>query len=185
MSAPAPQDAVLRVADLPQGAERTFRREPDATARAALAQELGAQALRKLRLEGTLRPDGARGWRLDAMLGATAVQTCVVTLDPVTTRIDVPVARRYVPAAQLPRPEPGSETEMPEDDEIEPLGAVIDLDALIAESLALALPDHPRAPGAELGQTVHAAEGTTPITDEDARPFAALRGLRDRLDGSE
>ena len=51
----------------------------------ALAQELGLEKLRKLRLKGTLHPEGQSGWRLEAELGATIVQPCVITLAPVTT----------------------------------------------------------------------------------------------------
>ncbi len=78
-----------------------------------------------------------RDWRLEAKLGATVVQPCVVTAEPVTTRIDDPVTRRYL--AQMPEPQ-GDEVEMPEDDSAEPLPDVLDLSAVMAEALALALP---------------------------------------------
>jgi hypothetical protein len=44
--------------------------------------------VRKLRFIGTLEPEGAQDWRLTADLGATVVQPCVVTLAPVTTRLE-------------------------------------------------------------------------------------------------
>ena len=159
-----------------------FEIVPDAEARAALAVRLDLIHLRKLRLEGKIAPDERDGWRLDATLGATVVQPCGVTLAPVTTRIDEGVTRRYAPDATPPEARPEGEIEMPEDDTIEPLGAVIDLDTVLAEALALALPPWPRSDDAALG-TVSAApdgaradEGTAP-----RRPFAGLEGLRDRL----
>ncbi|MGD9864993.1 MAG: DUF177 domain-containing protein [Pseudodonghicola sp.] len=170
----------LRVAELPQTAPTPFDLAPDAEARAALAQELGLSALRKLRFSGRLQARGRRDWLLEAQLGATVVQPCVVTLEPVTSRIDVPVRRLFV--AGLADPE-GAEVEMPEDDSIEPLGAIIDLDAVMAEALALALPLYPRAEGVELGEAVYAEPGRTPMRDEDTRPFAGLAGLRDALKG--
>jgi uncharacterized metal-binding protein YceD (DUF177 family) len=111
---------------------------------------------------------------LRATLEAVVVQPCSVTLAPVTTRIEEPVLRRYMP--DLPMPDPGSETEMPEDDSLEPLPDAIDLAAVLAEALALALPPFPRAPGAAFGAAVFAPPGVAPLTDADASPFAVLRG---------
>ena len=178
MSRPADHEtATLRVASLRADAPVPIRLEPDGSARAALADQLGLLALRKLRLEAEVVPDGPRGWRLQGRLGATVVQPCSVTGAPVTTRIDTDVLRRFLP--DLETPDPGSETEMPQDDSAEPLGEVIDPAAVMAEALALALPDYPRAEGAELGNAVFAAPGVAPMTDAAASPFAALKALRD------
>jgi len=68
---------------------------------AALARLLDSPAVRKLRFAGRLAPLAKGGWQLDARLGASVVQTCVVTLEPVTTRIDQTVRRRYEPEAGL------------------------------------------------------------------------------------
>lgn len=184
--APSPESR-LRVAALGRGTEHRVLLEPDAEARAALAEGLGALSLRKLRMEGRLEPLGNRGWKLEATLGATAVQACIVTLEPVTTRIDTPVTRRFVPAERLENYESGSETEMPEDDSLEPLGEVIDLWAVMSEALALALPAYPRAEGADLAEAQFAEDGVTPLRDEDVKPFAGLAALREKMqkDGEE
>lgn len=179
MAAEDTPETTLVVATLSAAAPRRFDLRPDPEARAALARQLGAETIRKLRFEGDLRAiDG--GWLLRADLGATVVQPCAVTLAPVTTRIDVPVTRRFVPADRL-EPEPGTETEIPEDDTLEPLGARIDLVAVMAEALALAMPTYPRAEGADLPEAVFGPDGVTPLRDEDTKPFAGLAGLRDRL----
>ncbi len=180
-----PAQTRLKTADLRSTGPTRFALEPDGTARAALADELGLLALRKLRLKGSLSPQGRRAWALEAELGATVTQACVVTLEPVTTRIDTTVTRRLVPPAQIETPEPGSETEMPEDDEIEPLGDEIDLWAILTEALALALPAYPRKPDATLGSAQFAEDGVTPLRDDDLRPFAGLAGLRDKLQGDD
>ena len=117
-----PYTEMLRIAELPAGEPHGFRVEPDAAARAAIAEALDLSALRKARLEGRLVPEGRRDWRLEATLGATVVQPCVVTLEPVTTRIDVAVTRRFL-AEPPPVPE-ADEVEMPEDETLEPLPAV-------------------------------------------------------------
>jgi uncharacterized metal-binding protein YceD (DUF177 family) len=55
--------------------------------------------------------------------------------------------RRYLADWQEPAAE---EAEMPEDDTTEALPDRLDLSAVMAEALALALPDYPRAPDAEM-----------------------------------
>jgi uncharacterized metal-binding protein YceD (DUF177 family) len=171
-----PSPRPFRAADLGRREPLQFRLEPDATGRRALADLLGIAEIRKLRFAGTLAPEGRRNWRLEAVLGATVVQPCVISLAPVVTRIDEPVLRRYL--ADWAEPEPCSETEMPEDDTAEPLGAEIDPAQVMAEALALALPDFPRAEGVELGTGAFAPPGAEPLTDEALRPFAALARLK-------
>lgn len=162
-----------------RAAPRAFDVVPEAEARAALAAAFAILGVKKLRFAGQILPEGARDWRLEATLGATVVQPCSVTLVPVTTRIDVGVTRRYL--ADVPPPEAG-ETEMPEDDSVEPLTGALDVAAVMAEALALELPDFPRAPGVELGPAVFAKPGVVPMTDEAAKPFAGLAALKDRLE---
>ena len=159
-----------------------FRYEPDAAARALIAEDLGLLGLAFLRLEGELLPKGRDELLLTARLEARADQACVVTLAPVPARIDEAVARRYV--AELKVPE-GDESEMPQDETLEPMPEVIDLAEVATESLALALPEYPRAPGAELGAVVHAPPGAQPIVDADLKPFAGLADLAERLGGKE
>lgn len=155
-----------------------FSYKPDAQERAALAADLGLLALYALDLTGEIRPAGRDELVLEAKLVARADQPCSVTLAPVPAQIDEPVLRRYVAGLTLPD---GEEVEMPEDDSVEPLPEVIDLAEIAAEALALALPLYPRAPGVEFGQAAHAADGVTPLSDADLKPFAGLQGLAAKL----
>ena len=172
----------FRANDLSTRHATPFEIRPDAPERAALADRLGLSALKKLRFTGEIAPAGARGWALKGMLGATVVQPCVVTLEPVTTRIDEEVERLFVPAEQLEMGADGSETEMPEDTSIEALGAVISAYDTMVESLSLAVPQYPRADGVDLGEAGFAEDGVAPMTDGDTKPFAGLAALRDQLD---
>ncbi|MEZ5797085.1 MAG: DUF177 domain-containing protein [Paracoccaceae bacterium] len=156
-----------------------FRLAPDAQGRADLAASLDLQAITALSFQGEIVPKGREDFALTARLTADVVQACVVTLAPVPARIDEEVTRRYL--AEYDQPE-GEEVEMPEDDSAEPLPEVIDLTEVLREALALALPLYPRAPGAELAETVFAEPGVTPIRDEDLRPFAALSQLQKKLE---
>jgi len=168
----------LRVADLPQNTPTAFEIVPGKEELAALAAELGVSALRKLRFTGAIKARGKRDWQLTGALGATVVQDCVVTLEPVTTRIDETVTLTYLARFEAPE---GSETEMPEDDSVEALGSHIDPAEVMAEALALHIPAYPRKDGAELGEAVYAEPGVEPMRDEDARPFAGLAALRGQL----
>lgn len=177
---PAPD--LLRIADLSTSGPTPFLIEPDAAGRRAIADALGLVELRKLRFQGTIRPDGKRDWLLQAELGATVVQSCVVTLEPVGTRIDQPVQRLYVHDLEMPDE---AEVEMPEDDSLEPLGREVDLQAVMTEALSLALPLYPRKDSAGSGDSVHTEPGKTALTDADLRPFAGLAALRDKLAGED
>ena len=174
---------VIRIADLSKTRDHPFSLAPDADIRAAIAEELSIPQLRKLRFEGELQPKSRNDWVLNARLGATVVQHCVITLDPVTTRIEEQVHRTYL--ADLPDSEPGEEQEIPEDDSIEALPAEIDLRALICESLALALPAYPQVEGASLGSLSVTEPGKTPLSDADTKPFAGLADLRAKLSGDD
>lgn len=177
-----PSASSLRVADLDARAPTSFEVRPDKAECAALAKSLGVDALRKVAFSGTVAPLGDADWQLDAKLGATVVQPCVVTLEPVTTRIDIPVRRSYLRGYEHPD-EP--EMEMPEDDSTEPLGLWIDPAAVMEEELALAVPAFPRKANASLDPVRVTEPGKQPMRDEDARPFAGLADLKAQLNGSD
>ncbi len=179
MTDPAPNSPTrFRTGGLSPRKPTRFDYAPDGSARAELARQLGLLALKRLHLAGEIRPVGRDELVLTARLTAAADQSCVVTLKPVAAAIDEEIHRRYV--AGLTEPQ-GAEVEMPEDDTLEPMPEVIDLAEIAAEALALALPLYPRAPGAELGEMVHSAEGVEPLRDDDMKPFAGLSALAARL----
>lgn len=169
----------IRFADLPNRKRTHFTIEPDADARRVLADALDILALKKLRFDGALIPMGKRDWRIEAKLGASAQQACVVTLDPVTTRIDEPVERTYTAQYEFPDE---SEVEVPEDDTADPLPDTLDLIDVLLEALALALPPYPRKPGVASDIIAVTEPGKAAMTDADARPFAGLAALRDSLE---
>ena len=179
MSRTPPSPSSLRVADLNQSGKTGFALRPEKDRLTALAAELGLSALRKLSFEGHVAPEGPADWRLEGHLGATVVQPCVVTLDPVTTRIETPVTRVFAKDYVEPD-EP--EAEMPEDDTIERLGPWIDPEAVMLEALALNIPEYPRLPDAELGALRVTEPGKAPLTDDDVKPFAGLAGLKEQLE---
>ncbi len=175
----------LRTARLDGRKPQQIDLQPDTEQRTSIAHMLGLEGLRKFRFTARLAPLGRKDWELTGMLGATVVQTCAVTLEPVTTRIDEPVTRRFL--ADLPEPQ-GLEIEMPEDDSVEPLGAEIDISAIAIEALALALPAFPRSDSAQKSAELSLESrppGSAPIEDEKIKPFAKLAGLKAKLESGE
>ncbi|MEL6466095.1 MAG: DUF177 domain-containing protein [Pseudomonadota bacterium] len=182
MSKTPPSTAALRVSGLAQNVPTSFAIQPDAGSMEVIARMLDLSGLRKMRFEGHVKARGAADWLLTGTLGATITQPCAVTLVPVTTRIDTSVRRLYVrdyEVAQVP------EAEMPEDDDVEALGRWIEPEAVMIEALSLAIPDFPKATGAELGQIVLTEPGVAPLTDEAAKPFAGLADLKSKLGGDK
>ena len=174
--------SILRIADLATRKPTRFDLTPDAAQRAQIATALGIVGVKKLAFTGEIAPLGRSDWELKAQLGATVVQSCVVTLDPVTTRIDEPVTRRYLAEFEQPSEE---EVEMTADENAEELPSHVDLYHVLTESLSLALPPYPRAEGAEMGSAVFTEPGKDAMSDEAARPFAGLAGLKQSLENKD
>jgi uncharacterized metal-binding protein YceD (DUF177 family) len=182
MSASTLTDHVLKVADLNERRPTLFEIQPDTAELRQISDDLGLLSLKKLRFQGTLQAHGKREWLLSATLGATVQQPCVITLEPVNTRIDTPITRRFIPEAQIRRDaDDAGEVEMDGDETLEPLGHHFDLWSIMIEALALALPDYPRATDASLNQAVFAEKGVAPMTDDDVKPFAGLAALKEKM----
>lgn len=175
MTAPESHPQRLRVAHLNPNATTPFHLAPDESTRAALAEELGIDALSRLDFRGELRPHGRDGWMLTGTLVARVTQPCVVTLKAVRSDIHDEVRIQFTPDAPTPD---SDEIEMP-DETLEPLGNFIDLTAIMVEALSLALPEYPRAEGAELPAPDQADE---PAGDT-RRPFAGLDKLLGNKEG--
>lgn len=140
--------------------------------RAALARRFGLIALDRLEASVTLERLAGDFVRLSAALTADVVQQCVVTLEPVPSRVEDRSSLVYGESAV---PE-GDELDLTLDGEselVEPLeGGVIDIGEAVAQQLSLALDPYPRAPGAPaVGEETDAAASS---------PFAVLARLREK-----
>ena len=143
-----------------------------------LITEFDLVSLGKVRLEGHLSAAGSADWVLKADFGATVEQSCVVTLEPVKTRIEEKITRNYVAGFEF---SDDAESETVVDELTETLPAEIDLFEILKETLAIGLPAYPRKSGAEVGNLTVAPPNTTPLSDDDVKPFAGLADLKDKL----
>ncbi len=143
-------------------------------------KELDLLNLRKVKFTGTILPISKVDWELSGTLGATVEQPCSLTLEPVRTRIDAPVIRKYRRSpAKLSAT--GPDYEIPDDDSEEQLGEIIEIVRLFSEALSLELPDYPRAENAEVTSAEYGPPNIAPMTDDSIKPFAILANLRGKL----
>jgi len=143
----------------------------DAATRAAIAALAAVPALPRLAASLDIARQG-RGLRVDGEISATVEQTCVVTLEPMTSEIREPIELVFMPAGASAQADAAGE-------DLDPTGAdapealidgVADVGAAATEFLLLAIDPYPRKPGA-----VFAAPASE---DAGAHPFAALAALK-------
>ncbi|MFC0282982.1 DUF177 domain-containing protein [Camelimonas abortus] len=165
---------VVRVSTLPRGGARVTV-EADEAARARMARAFDLRALPYMKATFTLGGD-ARRLRVKGRLRAEIRQTCVVTLDEFDSAIDEDIDLVFSEDA----PPEGVNPNFDDDgdgrvEDIEPIiDDRIDLGALAAEYLSLAIDPWPRRPGASF-------DWKDP--EDGDSPFAALRRLKPSGDG--
>lgn len=150
--------------------------EADETARTGLARLAGALSVEAMRADFDVKPWGRDGWSVVGRVVATLTQACVVTLEPVVTRVDEPVALKLVPPEAMARFEEAIDAEGgidvdPSLDLPEPIeDGVIDLGALAIEHFLVGVDPYPRKEGAAFdAEAVGVGEGRAELS-----PFAAL-----------
>lgn len=141
---------------------------------AALAARFELQSIEALSAEANIRRDGAAIYA-KGIARAQLTQSCVVTGNPVSNRIDAEFDLRFLPESPSA---PDEEIELSAD-ECETMaysGSAIDLGEAAAQTVALALDPFPRSENAE-----QVLRDAGVISEDEAGPFGALKGLRDAL----
>jgi uncharacterized metal-binding protein YceD (DUF177 family) len=143
--------------------------------RAAVADRLGLLSLDRFEAHAMLSRDG-QTIRASGRLKASLEQACVATGDPVPAHLDEAFELRFVPEPK--GGEADDEIELGESDldTIFHDGSAIDLGGAVTDTLALTLDPYPRSAGADA-----ALKEAGVMTEEDASPFAALAGLKEKL----
>ena len=157
--------------------ERRLAIEADEAERTALARRFGLIAIARLVADLALSRKGS-DVALRGTLRASATQSCAATGAPVAAAVEAPFEILFRPQTEPPGREDEVELSPGELDVVGYDGVTIDAGEAVAETLALNLDPYPRAPGAA---AVLKAAGVK--SEEEAGPFAALAGLRDKLKG--
>ena len=143
--------------------------------RSALAKRFGLVAIDCLAADAALSRSG-EAIRASGVVTGIVTQSCVASGDPVEARIETPFELVFRPHPEAAGPDEEIELGEQELDTIFYEGGAVDLGEAVAETLFLNLDPYPRAPAA--GDAL-AAAGVK--SEEEAGPFAALAGLRDKL----
>jgi hypothetical protein len=173
-----PLSRKFRVETIGEGASGTV--EANAEERNAIAKLLDLVALDRLTFEYRLASSSGRRIRMTGRLTASVVQTCVVSLDPVPSALDVAVEVEFWPEGAVAALEKTSEKDPGASllDWPEPIeDGVIELGKVLYEALATALDPYPKKPGASFEWS----EGPTgEAASPKSGPFAALERLKRR-----
>jgi uncharacterized metal-binding protein YceD (DUF177 family) len=143
--------------------------------RAALAGRFGLVEIGRLAAEAALTRRGEEIVASGRMI-ASVVQSCVATAEPVEATLDEPFEIVFRPTPSSVRPDEEVELDEAELDVVFYEGGSIDLGEAVAETLSLGLDPFPRAPGA-----AEQLKAAGVVSEEEAGPFGALAGLRDRM----
>ena len=148
---------------------------------AKIAEFLELVRVDALRGDVTLNRWRAKGLRLTGRLQAEVTQTCVVTLEPVSARVDAEFERKFLPEGLLAsrRNESDVFVDPIAADPPELLGHDLDLGEILVEELSLNLDPYPRKGGVAF-DTVAAEAGV-----KRDSPFAALAKLKRRLEDNK
>ena len=151
------------------GASLSRRLEPDAEARQRIARALNLKSLD--RFEADLEVTATvSGWRLIGRVVADAVQSCVLTLEPLPVHVDDRFEINLVEAVDTaPSDEGEIDLELDDDSPDVVENGQIDLGQYAVEQLALHLDPYPRKDGAVFEQ---------PPEPGDISPFGVLRALK-------
>lgn len=137
-----------------------------------IAATLDLESIKKATMRGKISRYNEE-WVLQAMVGATISQKSVISLKPVTTRIDEKITRRLVRGPDLTIQE--NELELNDDDFID---KELFLGNIFFECLALALPTYPKETNEVFDSNSLAQKvGKIPSTEETS-PFAILSALK-------
>jgi uncharacterized metal-binding protein YceD (DUF177 family) len=170
----APLERKIRLAEIEDNVAKTITASE--AERAAIAELLHIPSLKALVFDYKLRRGGGGRVYLSGRLKAQARQSCVVTLEPVATEIDIPVDLEFWPAPLIADLE--NKVEDPGHSGLvdwpEPItDESVDLGCVVYESFAMALDPYPRKPGAEFEWS----EDGKSVEPGETGPFATLKQL--------
>lgn len=171
-----PLSQPVQVSDLLRGDVVSLTIDADDDERRALADFLNIPEVKSLVARVKLRAEPGRRFVLDGTVVADLVQSCVVTLEPVETRVEGSIRHVYIDTP----PENEDADLDPFDDDSPDLieGGVIDAGAAVCEYMALEMEPYPRAKDAPTVENT-AQNGGGEADPPKNNPFAVLAKLRD------
>jgi uncharacterized metal-binding protein YceD (DUF177 family) len=173
-----PLSRTVRIEDVKDGEERVIEVNP--AERAAIAVLLDLVALDQLSFACRFYRRGEGRFVMLGTLTASVTQTCVVSLEPVASALQVAVEIEFWPAPLVDQLTASADETASHGmvDWPEPIvEGKIDLGPVIYETLATALDPYPRREGASFEWS---NEAEAPGTEQALNPFAPLAQLKQR-----
>lgn len=168
-----PWSVPVRISEIPQEG-RTFRLDPDARTRTAVAAAVGVTELPRLHGDFTLTRTGRDRLRVAGEVTAMVGQTCAVTLESMESEVAEQVDLVFT--AEGERSPPVVAVELSHDGQTDPPevleNGTVDLGRIAVEFLALGIDPYARKPGVSFEAPASDAD------DPAAHPFAALQLLK-------
>lgn len=165
------------VTEIPNGA-RQYRQIATEKECAAIAAELGLAGCASLAASYAIRAMGGGRYTVEGTIDANLTQSCIVTLEPIEARLQLPMAVEFAP--ELPPVRPSAATadasadvevlSLPEVEKIE--HGTLDVGRVVFEILAAGLDPYPKKPEATFDWQDPKAD------DERVNPFAVLAKLK-------
>ena len=176
---PAPEFSRAVPVQSLEDSETVIDIEADADERAALARRFGLLALDSLTAKVGLTPADGGLVRVHGALAAEVTQACVITLEPVTARVEASFERLY--GADAPEEEAGLIADADTEESPEPFtDGAVDVGEAVAEQLALELDPFPRAPGAAFDGFSSGSKSAGGDDTGDGGSFAVLARLKEK-----
>jgi len=173
MNSARPWSAQITIDEIPETGRR-IALSADAHVRGELAKLAGLRDLPCLEAVFEVTRHGAAGLRVQGDVTATIGQTCVVTLEPLSTEVAEHVDLVFMPSggAAAGQGERRSVLVADNDDVPETMNnGAADLGAVATEFLLLGIDPYPRKPGVRF-------DAPAVAKDPSAHPFAALAALK-------
>jgi uncharacterized metal-binding protein YceD (DUF177 family) len=172
-----PWSVPVAVAEIPETGRR-IALAADTHIREAIATVAGVQAVARLEAEFDLTRYGRDGVHVTGSVTATVEHRCVLTLEPMESKIEEAIDLVFVPPSALPSEAGSAEVRTSSEEPPETLrDGVVDLGAVASEFLILGIDPYPCKPGA----VFHAPQAKEPATQAKENvadhPFAALAAL--------
>jgi hypothetical protein len=179
--APAILTRPILVSDIPDlGTELHF--EPDVTTYEALAERYGLLAVNRLEANVLIKPWARTGFSVTGRVTGEIIQSCVVTLEPVTSLINEEIDVRLAPLSDAAKYKPRDEDDLSIDqDSRDPPdfydGGTIDPGSLVEEHFVIGIDPYPRKIGVAFDPARFGLDSVLEETKPPS-PFAALTKLK-------
>ena len=167
----------LQVDELDEGAKGHRHVEADADERAALAKRFDLLSLDRLEADVDYERRG-QAIELTGRFQATVTQTCVVTLEPISSPLEDSFVARFDPDLvpdEFELSDMAPEDLLDDEDAVPLTGDKIDLGEVVAECLGLAIDPYPRKSGSGADPRYAGAPDSTAA---ETSPFEVLKKLK-------